>query len=121
MNDFYTENMSDIMQCTRERDLMFQILHAWENVGLPDDFCDVGVKFAFNRNSGNVFLVNADGQFAMMNGDALESYYSTPHDGCEGFWPELVEKYRDMHPTDQEYMRDIANGRELPELKGATS
>lgn len=117
-NDSYTEDFSDIMACARERRMALDILNAWDSQGLPDDFYDDGVKFAMNRNSGHVFLVNSDYQCAVMNGDKLESFYTTPYNGVEGFWDELVEEYPDMHHEDQEYMREIADGRELPALDG---
>ena len=73
-----------------------------------------------NTNSGFVFLVNEDYQSAMMNGDKLESFYSTPYNGIEGFFDDLLEEYASMRHEDQEYMRQIAEnlGREIPEAKG---
>ena len=112
----YTENVADMM-CARERRELRSILTAWELHGLPDDFSDTGVKFVFNRDSGYVFLTNDDYQVVMVNGDVLESFYTTPYNGCEGFWPDLVAEYPSMCAEDQEYMRDIANGRGLPELE----
>jgi hypothetical protein len=116
-NDIYTEEFAEIMAGARERNEARKILNAWDAAGLPDDFSDDGVKFAFNRTSGNVFLINSDYQCAMRNDDALESFYTTPYDGREGFWNELTEQYSDMCEEDQEYMRDIANGRELPTIE----
>ena len=115
--EIYTEDMGEIMQHSRERGLVRDILNAWDANGLSEDFYDDGVKFAFNRNSGYVFLVNSDYQCCMMNGNSLESFYSTPYDGVEGFWDELAEEYPDLCAEDQEYMRNIANGRELPSIE----
>jgi hypothetical protein len=117
-NDNYTEDMGDIMGCARERRMAMQILQAWDSDGLPTDFYEDGVKFAFNRSSGNVFLVNGDYQVAMMNGDVLESFYTSPYEGKEGFLSDLQEEYPDMHREDQEWFREIANQRgiELPAL-----
>ena len=119
MKDVYTEDMGDILSCARERRMVMEILVAWDKDGLPKDFHDGGVKFAFNRNSGNVFLVNEDSQVAMMNGDTLESFYSSPYEGREGFFEELRDEYEHMHRDDQEWFRDIAefHGETLPELQ----
>lgn len=113
MSDFYTEDFGKFG--ARERGMLREILQAWNEQGLPEDFSDDNVRPAFNMNSGFVFLVNEDCQTAMMNGDKLESFYSTPYDGHEGFWDELVEEYAGMHRDDQRYMREIANGRDLPD------
>ena len=58
--------------------------------------------------SGYVFLVNSEFQVAMMNGDKLESFYTTPYEGHEGFKDELQELDREsLHPDDLEYLIDI--------------
>ena len=90
------------------------IIDAWGDHGLPDDFGTQGVTFNWNKNSGNVFLVNEDCDCAMINGSKLESHYSTPYKGVEGFFDDLVEEFSDMHREDQEYVRAIAErlGRE---------
>jgi len=107
-NDNYTENMADIFQCPRERRMVLEILKAWESGGLPKDFDDRGVKLAFNRSSGNVFLVNEEYQVAMVEGLCLESFYSSPYEGKEGFFTDLLSEYPSMHREDQEWFRDIA-------------
>jgi len=61
------------------------LLRAKRTQGLPDDFLDDGVIPMFNMSSGYVFLTNSDYQVAMMNGDKLESFYSCPECGEEGF------------------------------------
>ena len=117
----YTENLSEILGCAREREMARDILNAWGNHGLPIDFDDDGVKIGFNRQSGNVFLVNSEYHCCMVSGDKLESFYYTPYQGIEGFFDELVEQYSHMHPEDQEWLRDTAKnlGRldELPALE----
>jgi hypothetical protein len=117
----YTENLSDILANAREREEVRSILNAWENHGLPVDFYDDGVKIGFNLNSGYVFLVNSDYQCCMVNGDKLESFYSSPYQGIEGFFDELVEEYATMHHEDQEWLRDVAKNidrlDELPALE----
>ena len=91
MQNVYTENLNDIISFDRERALAIELLQALGEQGLPSDFYDEGVKIAMNRNSGYVFLVNDEYQCAMMNGDKLESFYSSPYDGHEGFLDELLE------------------------------
>jgi hypothetical protein len=69
----------------RELEEMEVLLRARRKEGFPDDFDDDGIKIMFNKNSGNVFFTNEDCQVAMMNGDKLESFYSCPECGNEGF------------------------------------
>ena len=57
--------------------------------GLPKDFHREGIQIWFNKNSGNVFFSNEDYQVAMLNGEKLESFYSCPICGHEGFKDEL--------------------------------
>lgn len=119
MDNVYTENFSDIMQCSRERGLVRDILNAWDSTGLPEAFYTEGVKFAFNRNSGFVFLVNDDHQCAMMNGEKLSMFYSTPYNGEEGFLSDLLAVApSEYHEEDAEYIREAAKaeGVALPEV-----
>lgn len=112
MNDVYTENLADFG--SRERAMAAELLAQ----PLPNGFYDSGVKLAFNRNSGFVFLVNEEYQCAMMNGDKLELFHSTPYNGEEGFLSELLERNpSEYHEEDAEYIRDAARneGIELPE------
>jgi hypothetical protein len=115
-DNIYTEDLGDIISCSLKRRKVMQILNAWDKNGLPDDFSNSGVKVAINRNSGFVFLVNEEYQCCMELDGELQSFYTTPYEGKEGFWAELVEEYPTMHHDDQEYMRDISNGRDLPEV-----
>lgn len=87
----------------RERKMAAELLTA-SCKGLPDDFDDDGVTVMMNKNSGNVFLTNSDFQVAMMNGENLESFYSCPECGHEGFKDEM------QHDGDVEcrrYLREI--------------
>lgn len=108
----YTENLGDFG--VRERRMAAELL----GQPLPEGFSDDGVKVAFNRNSGFVFLVNADYQCAMMNGDTLEIFHSTPYNGHEGFLSDLLEEFDpdELHHEDAEYLRNAAKteGVELP-------
>ena len=113
MQNVYTENLNDIISNDRERALAIELLQAWGKQGLPSDFYEDGVKIAFNRNSGNIFLVNEEYQCAMMNGDKLESFYSSPYDGHEGFIEELIDMVDDnWHEDDIEWLDDIKSNLE---------
>ena len=113
MQNVYTENMTEIMACSIERKEVLKIMQAWDEHGLPNDFGGDNVRFAYNRNSGYVFLVNEEYQCAMMNGDKLESFYSSPYDGHEGFLDELLDMVdNDWHNEDIEWLNDIAGNLE---------
>jgi hypothetical protein len=88
----------------RERKMAAELLTASCEQGLPDDFEDDAVTIMMNMNSGNVFLTNADFQVAMMNGDKLESFYSCPECGHEGFKEDMAH---DGGAECQRYLRDI--------------
>ena len=108
MNNVYTENLNDIISKSRERELTIELLQAWGEQGLPSDFYEEGVKVAFNRESGYVFLVNEEYQCAMMNGDKLETHYTSPYDGHEGFLDELLDVVDDnWHEDDIDWLNDI--------------
>jgi len=92
----------------REIVMAKDLLTAWVDQGLPDDFNDDGVTIMMNCNSGNVFLTNSEYQVAMMNGDDLESFYTTPYGGHEGFKDELKELDREsLNQDDIDYLIDI--------------
>ena len=110
-DDPYTEDLAYIMSCSRERQLLFRIMQAWDVHGLPSDFNDSKVRPAFNRSSGNVFLVNEDFQVAMLRDGELESWYCYSYRGDEGFFEDLVREYPNLHPDDQEYLRSVAEVR----------
>ena len=82
-NDPTTTNLADFGM--REIEELRDILTAWLDHGLPDDFYEEDVVPMFNRNSGNVFLTNSDYQVAMLADGKLESWYYTPYSGYEGF------------------------------------
>ena len=116
MSDYYTEDFADIVSCARERCMLIDIMRAWGDSGLPEDFGDTNVRPAFNRSSGLVFLVNEDHQVCMLRDGKLESWYSSPVQGKEGFFSDLAEQYFSMHPEDQEWLHDIADsiGQTIP-------
>ncbi len=76
----------------RERKMAEELLKAWREQGLPEDFNNDEVIIMMNFYSGNVFLTNADYQVAMMNGDDLESFYTDFETGEEGFREDLSEE-----------------------------
>tara|TARA_R110000868_G_scaffold12456_6_gene59515 strand:+ start:174 stop:515 length:342 start_codon:yes stop_codon:yes gene_type:complete len=73
----------------RERKMAEELLHSWNEDGLPENFDDDEVTIMLNLNSGNVFLTNSEFQVAMMNGESLEIFYTDPETGEEGFLEEL--------------------------------
>jgi len=75
---------------SRERWLLVELLTAWDQQSLPEDFCDDEVRPMMNRNSGNVFLTNSEYQVAMMNGDKLEIWHSCGNCGHEGFAEDCI-------------------------------
>lgn len=80
------------------------LLTAFREQGFPADFTPGQVHPEMNQNSGYVFLTNEDYQVAMLNGDKLESFYSCPYCGHEGF------KEKMDHGTDaycKEYYESI--------------
>ena len=77
----------------REREMLVELLTAWNEQGLPEDFYNDEVTPMMNINSGNVFLTNSEYQVAMMNGDELESFYYLGGTGKEGFLNELIEDW----------------------------
>ena len=107
----YTEDLADFG--FREQEEAKDLFQAWRESGLPIDFENNGVKIAFNMNSGYVFLTNSEYQVAMCvqgenNKLELQSFYSSPYEGKEGSFDELLEEYKDMHPEDQLWFLQIA-------------
>jgi hypothetical protein len=73
----------------RELEMLRDIMNAWLDKGLPHDFTPVEVVPMFNMNSGCVFLTNEDHQVCMVEDDELQSFYSCPECGHEGFFHEM--------------------------------
>ena len=120
----YTEDLADFGY--REQREAQDLFEAWKSNGLPVDFENNGVRIAFNMNSGYVFLTNSDYQVAMCETNEqgkleLFSFYSSPYEGKEGSFDELLEEYKEMHPEDQEWFQEIADNinrsDELPDLE----
>jgi len=65
-----------------------------------------GVKVGFNKNSGNVFLVDEDYNVLMFDGSELDLFISLPYSGEEGFYEDLIEMdYLDNE--DREYLNSL--------------
>jgi hypothetical protein len=75
----------------RERRMAEELLRASREQGFPDDFEDDETTIMFNTHSGNVFFTNENFQIATMNGDKLESFYSCPYCGYEGFREDIIQ------------------------------
>lgn len=106
MNNAYTENLADFGY--REIKELNRIFTAWLEHGLPDGFDLEQVRPAFNANSGNVFLVNENYQVAMMNGDTLDIWHSTPYGGHEGFLCDLEELSEDeLNQEDIDFIEQL--------------
>ena len=103
MNNITTTDFSKFGY--REREMAEELLKASRKQGFPDDFYDDETTIMFNTCSGNVFFTNADFQVAMMNDDKLESFYSCPNCGHEGFLDEMEHGEDDREC--QEYLKDI--------------
>lgn len=93
---------------TRELKEVRDLLDAMLTQGLPEDFSNEGVHPMFNKNSGLVFLTNADYDVCMLNDGKLESFYTSPYAGIEGFFDELVPQFEDMEEDDKEWLIDLA-------------
>lgn len=90
---------------SRERTIAEELLRSWREQGLPEDFWNEEVTIMFNTHSGCVFLTNSEYQAAMMNGSKLESFYSCPICGHEGFKEEM--QHNENNAECQEYLKDI--------------
>lgn len=90
----------------REKVMAAELLKVMTEQGLPEDFNDDQVTVMMNFNSGNVFLTNSDYQVAMMNGGKLESFYTCPYCGHEGFKEDMKHKAKDVEC--RRYLKEIA-------------
>lgn len=111
---YYTENLADFG--SREREMAGELL----SNRYPSSFSTDGVRVAFNMYSGYVFLVNNDHQIAMMNGDVMEIFHSTPYHGHEGFLEDLLNELNpnELNQEDIDYLlreSEIEN-LDLPEV-----
>jgi hypothetical protein len=103
----------------RERKMAAELLTASCEQGLPDDFEDDGVTIMMNLNSGNVFLTNEEFQVAMMNGTKLESFYTCPYCGHEGFKDEMEHDAKNAECTEYLVAIGVAEASEDEEEQSA--
>lgn len=113
-----TTNLADFGY--RELALAGQILTAYAGKDACPYFTGKGVQLMMNTSSGNVFLIDEDCNVLMMNGDNLEGFYSTPYEGHEGFFEDLLNDWNEnWHEEDSEYLarlaKDCNREEELPE------
>jgi hypothetical protein len=102
-----TTNLEDFG--TRELIELELLLKAMRTQGLPKDFSIDEVIPMMNKNSGNVFLTNSDFQVAMLAAkDKLESFYTCPQCGHEGFMEDMEHGEDDKDC--QEYLKEIKAG-----------
>lgn len=104
----------------RERALAAALLNASIEQGFPEDFDDNGVTIMMNTDSGFVFFTNEDFAVAMMNGDRLESFYSCPECGAEGFAEDIHDgdTAEDLNAECVRYLRDIGVDEEDERIRG---
>ena len=93
----------------RELKMAADLLQAYCNGNKPEWLGD-DIQLMMNTGSGYVFLTDQDCNVAMLNGDELDAFLFTPHDGHEGFIDELTEQYApdDLNCDDEEYLRNWA-------------
>ena len=108
-----TTNLADFGN--RELAMAGELLTAYsENSDFVHFSCD-GVQLMMNTNSGNVFLTDGNYNVLMMNDDKLEEFYSSPSEGKEGFFDDLLEQCNDMDSEDLEWFKELADrlGKEI--------
>jgi len=94
----------------RERRMAEELLKAWREQSLPEDFYGDEVRIMLNTHSGYVFLTNSEYQVAMMNDDQLDSFYTDPETGEEGFKEELSEEAKErLGLTDKQDTEERSN------------
>jgi hypothetical protein len=91
----------------REIELAEELLRGARLEGFPNDFEQDEITIMMNKNSGYVFFINSASQVAMMNGDSLESFYTSPYKGIEGFYDELEDQQEDMHEEDKAWFLEL--------------
>lgn len=102
-----TTNLADFG--FREIKMARDLLDAWVTNGLPEDFGGDGVILMMNQNSGNVFLTNDDFDVCMHAGEGrLYSFYTSPWEGREGSFEDLLAQYDDMHEEDVTWFKELA-------------
>lgn len=91
----------------RELSEVRDLLNAMLTTGLPSDFSNNEVVPMFNMSSGYVFLTNSDFEVCMVVDGKLESFYTSPYEGLEGFYSDLKEQYEEMNEEDKEWFDNL--------------
>ena len=96
----------------REIEQATDLLSAYKNrrwTKRANDYFDwSSMKPAFNTSSGYVFLTDDDYNVVMLNdNDDLDLWISTPYEGHEGFYNDLIDDIKEYHEEDQEYLKDM--------------
>lgn len=68
---------------------------------------DGDIKVGYNSNSGNVFLIDEDYNVLMMNDGKLDLFITTPYNGEEGFYDDLMDIYDELDEEDQDYLDSL--------------
>ena len=92
-NDSHTTGLitADLSQFGyRELRLAAELLHAYLEQPLPEEWYEEGIQICLNTSSGYVFLSNSEYQVMMLNSEKLEMWYSCPECGAEGFHEDIV-------------------------------
>ena len=105
MHDHYDIVTADIGRFgARERQILVELLTAWNMCGLPSDFESDNVRPMFNTHSGYVFLGNDAYQTAVLEDGHLVSFYYLGYEGHEGTLSELEDEFKvsgdTWHPDD---------------------
>ena len=86
-----------------------KLLLAWITGELPRYYEPDEVVLMYEPANQRVFLINKQGQSAMLNDKgALEEYYSTPEYGNTGFFDDLMKKFKTLSITDKKYVYELA-------------
>ena len=93
----------------RELGMAGELLTAYSNNNDFAFFSNEGVQLMMNTSSGNVFLTDSDYNVLMMNDDKLEEFFTSPYDGKEGFFDDLLPEYEEMNEEDKEWFKGIAD------------
>lgn len=118
MNNTTTTNIAEFG--TSEILEASEILMAYAKGQYEHPYFNGEPQLMMNKNSGFVFLVDDGGEggnVLMLNGEDLEGFFTSPYEGLEGFFSELLVGYKrgDMNQEDVEWFEQLAKdlGEEL--------
>jgi len=81
-NEITTVDLSEFGY--QEIEMAKDLLTAYLDNGVPEDFIDDEIKIMFNKNSGYVFFTNSEYQVAFSDNGKLYSFYNCSECGHEG-------------------------------------